>query len=173
MTGTLLALLTLFGGLSLLAFGGGNAVMSAIQTAAVTHHHWLTDTSFLSLFALSRAAPGPGSLIVALVGQKAAGVPGALVATSAMYLPSSLLVHALARIWRRYETARWRLVLERALVPVAIGLTVGSALRLALSDEHDRVLWAITLASSILLTATRLNPILMLAGGGALAFFLR
>ncbi|MBE7210215.1 MAG: chromate transporter [Gluconacetobacter diazotrophicus] len=170
MTGTLLALATLFGGLSLLAFGGGNAVVAAMERAAVSGHHWMTGTEFLGLFALSRAAPGPGSLIVALVGQKAAGLPGALVATAAMYAPSCTLVAIAARVWRHYGTAPWRFRLEQALIPLAIGLTVGSGLVIAERNEHLPVLWIVTAAAGALLTVTRLNPILVLLAGGLLGW---
>jgi hypothetical protein len=42
------------------------------QLAAVYRHHWLSAGEFLDMFAISRAAPGPGSLI----GVKAAGMAG-------------------------------------------------------------------------------------------------
>ncbi|MCQ8241351.1 chromate transporter [Rhizosaccharibacter radicis] len=162
----LLSLLLLFGSLSLLAFGGGNAVMVAIQHAAVDQHHWMTTEQFVDLFALSRAAPGPGSLIVALVGQKAAGIAGALVACLAMYLPSSLLVTLAARFWRRHEKAAWRFRVEQALVPLAIGLTVGSGVVLALRNDRDPSSWIITIIAAAILTRSKLSPLLVLGVGG-------
>ncbi len=69
----LLQLIGLFAGLSMLAFGGGAGVIPDMQRAAVDQHHWLTAGEFLDMFAISRAAPGPGSLIVLLIGLKAAG----------------------------------------------------------------------------------------------------
>lgn len=165
MIATLGALALLFGGLSLLAFGGGNAVVSAMERAAVAHG-WSTGAQFLQLFALSRAAPGPGSLIVALVGQKAAGLPGAVVATASMYAPSCTLVLLAARIWARHQTAPWRFRCEQALVPLAIGLTVGSGVVIAERNEHGIGLWLVTIVSTVLLTASRCNPLLVLAAGG-------
>jgi hypothetical protein len=103
----LLKLAMLFGGLSLLAVGGGNAVLPDMQRFAV-EQHWMTERDFLALFTLSRVAPGPGSLIVTLIGQRVAGVPGAAVATLAMFFPSCLLVHLLARFWQRMRGAPWR-----------------------------------------------------------------
>jgi chromate transporter len=75
MNPVLLQLISLFAGLSMLAFGGGTAVIPAMQRSAVGHYHWLTADEFLDMFAISRAAPGPGSLIVL----KAAGFAGAAV----------------------------------------------------------------------------------------------
>ncbi len=60
MTATLLQVAGLFGILSLLAVGGGNGIIPAMQHEAVDVHHWMTSREFLDLFAISRAAPGPG-----------------------------------------------------------------------------------------------------------------
>ena len=173
MIATLIQLAALFGLLSLLAVGGGNGVIPAMQHAAVDVHHWMDGTTFLDLFAISRASPGPGSLIVVLIGQYAAGLPGALVAAIAMYTPSALLVHAVARFWHRARTAAWRAWAERALAPVAVGLTYASGLALLRRTEHGPVPWAITAGATLLLALTRLHPLLVLATGAAVALATR
>jgi chromate transporter len=165
----LLRLWLLFAGLSLLAVGGGNGVIPDMQRAAVDRFHWMTAPAFLDAFAISRAAPGPGSMIVLLIGQKAAGLPGALVAGLGMYLPSCLLVFAAARVWRRYEHAAWREIAERALAPIAIGLVFASGLALMRGTESTLTSWAITGCATLLLAATRLNPLIVLLAGSVVA----
>ena len=162
MTATLFQLAGLFGLLSLLAVGGGNGVIPAMQHAAVDVRGWMTNREFLDLFAISRAAPGPGSLIVVLIGQKAAGLAGAAVALVAMYAPSCLLVYGAARLWRRFEQASWRPWVESALAPVAVGLSYGSGLAVAQSTEHGWLPWASTAGATLLLACTELNPLLVL-----------
>jgi chromate transporter len=169
MAGVLLQLAGLFAALSLLAFGGGNGVVPAMQVAAVDVHHWMTNAEFLDAFAISRAAPGPGSLIVALVGERAAGLSGALVAVAAMYTPSCTVVYFAARAWRRFEAAPWRQLLERALAPVAVGLTLASGLALMQSSETGLAAIAITVAATLALSLTRLHPLLVLAMAGVVA----
>jgi chromate transporter len=165
----LLQLIGLFAGLSMLAFGGGNGVIPDMQHYAVRRYHWLSAEEFLDVFAISRAAPGPGSLIVLLIGLKAAGIAGAAVSFFAMFVPSSLAVHVLARYWQRAARFAWRTVLERALAPIAVGLTFASGLALMRGTEHDRLSWGVTIISSALFGLTDINPILMLAiGAGAL-----
>src|SRR5258708_10131606 len=90
---TLLQLFWLFTLLSMVAFGGGAGVIPDIQRAAVDVHHWLTAKEFLDLFAISRTAPAPGSMIAAMVGEKAAGVAGGLRSFAAMSGPPSVIVH--------------------------------------------------------------------------------
>ncbi len=163
----LLQLIALFTGLSMLAFGGGAGVIPDMQRAAVEQHHWLTAREFLDMFAISRAAPGPGSLIVALIGLKAAGMAGAAVSFAAMFAPSCLAVHIVARYWHRAARFAWRAVVERALAPVAVGLTFASGLSLMRGTEHGWLPWAITIVSSALFSLTEINPILLLVGGAA------
>jgi chromate transporter len=165
----LLQLIGLFAGLSMLAFGGGNGVIPDMQRAAVDRHHWLSAGEFLDMFAISRAAPGPGSLIVLLIGLKAAGIAGAAVSFAAMFAPSCLAVHVVARYWQRAARFAWRAVLERALAPIAVGLTFASGLALMRSTEHGWLPWSVTIISSALFSLTNINPILLLAmGAGAL-----
>jgi chromate transporter len=162
----LLQLAGLFALLSLLAFGGGAGVLPDMQRAAEAHG-WVTAHEFLDMFAISRAAPGPGSQIVVLIGQKAAGLPGAAVAFLAMFLPSSLLVYLAAHVWHRAARAAWRRVVERALAPVAIGMTFASGLALMRSTEHAWPAYAVTIAATLAFAFTELHPVAMLAAGAA------
>ncbi len=163
----LVQLALLFGGFSLLAFGGGAAVIPDMQRATVDTYHWLTAPEFLAFFAISRAAPGPGSLIVVLIGQKVAGVAGAVVAGLAMFGPSCMLVYGAAHAWHRTAGAPWRQHVERALAPVAVGVTFASGIALIRGTEHDWRTYAITAAATLLLSTTRLNPLFLLGGGAA------
>lgn len=161
----LLQLIGLFAGLSMLAFGGGAGVIPDMQRAAVDHYQWLTAKEFLDMFAISRAAPGPGSLIVVLVGLKAAGLAGAAVSFAAMFAPSCLAVHLVARYWHRAARSAWRALVERALAPVAVGLTFASGLSLMRGTEHGVAPWSVTVVSTALFSLTEVNPILLLVVG--------
>ncbi len=156
----------LFAMLSLLAFGGGAGVIPEMQHAVVDVHHWMTGPQFLALFALSRAAPGPGSLLVVLIGQKAAGFLGGLVAGVAMFGPSSVLAYLAATFWLRGGTEGWRGRVSRALAPIAVGLTLASGIALWRGTEHGVLAQAVSLVATLVLAFTELNPAIM-AGVGA------
>jgi chromate transporter len=164
----LLQLIGLFAGLSMLAFGGGAGVIPDMQRATVDHYHWLTGREFLDMFAISRAAPGPGSLIVVLIGMKAAGMAGAALSFAAMFGPSCLAMHIVARYWHRAARAAWRAVVERALAPVAVGLTFASGLALMRGTEHGWLPWGVTVVSTVAFSVSEINPILLLALGGGI-----
>ena len=156
----------LFALLSLLAIGGGAGIIPEMQRAVVDVHHWMTGPQFLALFALSRAAPGPGSLIAMLVGQQAAGLPGALVAAVAMFGPSSVLAYLAARFWLRGAGGEgWRGWVQRALAPIAVGLTLAAGIALLRGTQHGWAAYAVSATATLVLTFTELNPGFMALGG--------
>ena len=170
----LLDLAILIGLLSLVAFGGGNSILSALHTAVVANRHWLTDEQFLTAFTLGRLAPGPGSLYVSLIGYQVAGAVGALVATVALYLPPAVLVYLAARASDHFAEHPWKRALERGLAPVVVGLLIASAVQfggVAVDSAFGALLAA---ASTVLLFRTRLSaPLVILAGGVVAAVLAR
>ena len=157
--------------LSLLSIGGANAIIPEMHLRAVEIEHWMTDTDFSQMFALSQAAPGPNVLIVSLIGWKAAGVTGALVAIVAMCVPSSVLTYQVARAWERFRDAPLRIAIQRALAPITVGLVLSSGYVLTRTTDHTWPAYAVTGITVLLALTTRLHPLWMLAvaaGLGAL-----
>jgi chromate transporter len=81
----------------LFSFGGAYGSIAFLQQGAVADHGWLTSAQLLDGVALSVATPGPFMLFATFVGYLVAGVPGAVVATFAVFVPSFVLVLGLAR----------------------------------------------------------------------------
>ena len=111
----LLALALLFAELSLLAFGGGPTVLPEMQRRVVEVHGWMTAAQFTALFGLAQAAPGPNMMVVTLLGWRVAGFWGALVATAAMFGPSSVVTAVALRVWERFRHAPWRRAVHSGL----------------------------------------------------------
>jgi chromate transporter len=107
-------------------------------------------------------------MVVTLIGLRTAGVSGAVVATTAMCLPSCLLMFAVARTMDRFRASRWRAVLQAGLAPVTVGLVLGSGWVLTRAADHTVVAYALTAVTVVWMTATRLSPFWLLAVGGAL-----
>ena len=164
----LFALAVQFLTLSLLSIGGANAIIPEIHLRAVEIEHWLTDADFSEMFALSQAAPGPNVLIVSLIGWKAAGVAGAVVAMAAMCAPSSVLTYYVAHVWERFRDAPLRIAIQRAIAPITVGLILSSGYVLTRTIDHDWIAYAVTGATLVLAMTTRLHPLWMLAAAAAL-----
>jgi chromate transporter len=78
----------------LLSFGGAYASLVFVQRGAVAQYHWLSDGQLLDGVALSVATPGPFMLFTTFVGYLASGIPGAVLATFFVFLPSFIFVIA-------------------------------------------------------------------------------
>ena len=164
-----MALALVFAPLSLLSIGGGASLLAEIEHQSVTVHAWTTQREFADLFAISRAAPGPGTMLAALIGWKAAGGAGAVTATVALYLPSSLLVFGAARLWGRWRGSVWHTAVERGLAPVAAGLLLAGGIAVLRVSPGGPAVWAAAIiATVVLLRWPRLHPLALFAAGGAL-----
>jgi chromate transporter len=165
----LLALVIVFAPLSLFSIGGGASLVAEIEHQAVAVHGWTSPRQFADLFAISRAAPGPGTMLSALIGWNVAGLAGAVTASAALYLPSSLVVYAAARVWGRWRGAAWHGAVERGLAPIAAGLVLSGGLAVLRVAPGGIAVTAMAIAATaLILRWPRLHPLLLFAASGAL-----
>jgi chromate transporter len=87
-----------------LVFGGGHVVLPLLDAGVVTPG-WVTPDAFLAGYGAAQALPGPLFSFAAYLGVVSSsgpgGVPGALLATVAIFLPGALLVLAALPVLRR------------------------------------------------------------------------
>jgi chromate transporter len=162
MDSLLLRLILVFAPLSALSIGGGQAIIADIQHQTVDVYHWFSNQEFADMFAISRATPGPNTLIASLIGWHLGGLAGMLVATLAMYIPSSLMFTAATSVWHRNEQSRWRLAIERGLAPIAVGLIFAGALTIMEALHLGLLGWFTTLGAMAVLYYTKANPYLVI-----------
>jgi len=168
MDSRLLGLVIVFAPLSLFSFGGGQAVVGDIQYQTVIVHGWLTNEQFTDLYAVSRAAPGPSTLIAALIGWQVYGFLGAIVACFAVFVPSSIVAYGATSWWHKNEQSPWRVAVEQGLGPVAVGLIFAgmlAVLRAAHIVEPGNLNYlglATVLAAGFLLYVTRITPYILI-----------
>ncbi|WP_322101374.1 chromate transporter [Paraburkholderia sp. J41] len=164
-----LQLIAVFAPLSLLSIGGGQSIVAEINQQAVTIHGWVTQTQFVDLFAISRAAPGPGALLTTLIGWRAGGWLGAVVASLALFVPSSLLAYVATLVWRRHERHPWHRIAERGLAPIATGLILSSSYTVLRASSATWAVWGLALgALAVFMTRPKANPLAVLFCAGLL-----
>ena len=157
MDSRLLGLVLVFAPLSLVSFGGGQAIIADMQVQVV-NQGWMTAQQFADIFALSRAAPGPSTLIAALIGWQVAGFAGALVGTLAIYVPSSIVMYGAIRWWQARRDSPWRSALQRGLAPIAMGLVFAGALSVLEAAQVSTLQFATTLVALGCLVFTKIGP---------------
>jgi chromate transporter len=158
--------------LSLICVGGGLGVIPEMQHQVVTRHAWVSAREFVDGYTLAQLTPGPTMLVVAFVGYRAHGLLGAVLATVAMFLPTSILVVLVAGQWQRLRGHRWAASAERALLPIGIGLSTAGVYTLARSALHDLITLAVALAAGVLLYLGRVPAMLVVVLGGLAGWLL-
>jgi chromate transporter len=169
----LIALAIVFTQLSLLAFGGGPAILPEMQHQVVEVHHWLSATEFSTMFAMAQAAPGPNMMIVPLVGWHVAGPAGLLVTSFAKFGPSSVITVFALKFWNQFKDHPLRERFEKALKPITVGLVLVSAWIIADASAQNSLLIAIIAIATVMSLFKKVHPLwVMLFGAIAGASFL-
>jgi chromate transporter len=160
--------------LSLLGFGGGNAIVPQMHHDVVDRFHWITSAEFTRFYGLGRLAPGPTTTMAALVGYAVAGLTGAIVATVAVFVPAGILVYAVGLVWNRYKENPLRAQFSAAMKPVVLGLIWAGVVTLSRGALDDWKTIGIALIATLLMLRTEWNQALLVVGAGAIgAVFLR
>lgn len=140
-------------------------LVALLEPFVVETYGWLTPGQFLDGIALTQAIPGPIVTLVAFVGVGVAGVPGALVATVGIYLPSFAAVLAIAphlERWRHAEGFRSAL---RGVNAVVAGAILGVGFTLFQAALPDRWAAGIFLFGLLALIRARLPAIWVISAG--------
>jgi len=175
----LIGLVNVFALLSILAVGGGTAVLPQMKHDTVSTHKWLTAEQFTDIYSLGQLAPGPNMNMVAVIGYQVAGVAGAVLVLLAFYIPSCTLVFAVGRFWDHFEGSPWRDAVQRGMAPITIGLMTSGVYAIGrtatVNFDHalnfNLITIAITATVTLILLKRHINPALLILAGGAIGWF--
>ncbi|MGH8056611.1 MAG: chromate efflux transporter [Candidatus Entotheonellia bacterium] len=148
-------------------FGGGLTMIAFMQEQVVNQFHWLTQQEFIDGLALGQFTPGPLLMVAAYVGYKVAGLGGAAIAATAIFLPSFILMLSILPMFERVRTLVWTKAAMRGVGPAVIGVLAVSLLRIAPHALPDPFAIVILMGTLVALLAWRIGAFkLMLAGAG-------
>lgn len=155
--------------LSAISFGGMPGVLPDLHHYVVNAHNWIGDQDFANCFAVVQAIPGPNMvLLVSFIGWQIGGLPTAIASALAIFVPSCTIAYIAFHFWHRFQETGWQRRLRRGLTPVTIGLMVAGGTVMAQSGDATWPAVAVTAGAAALLLGTKINPILLIAAGGAL-----
>jgi chromate transporter len=89
---SLTALFLVFLKIGAILFGGGYVLVALIRSNLVAQLHWISERQLLDAIAMGQVTPGPLSTAATFIGFLLAGVPGAVLATIAIFLPAFFFV---------------------------------------------------------------------------------
>lgn len=112
-------------------FGSGLAIVPFLYSGVVVEHHWLTERQFVDAVAVAMITPGPVVITVGFIGYLVAGLPGAIVAAVATFLPCYLFTVLPAPYFKKYGKLPGVLAFVDGITAAAIGAITGSVLVIA------------------------------------------
>lgn len=170
-----LQLLSLFGHfvvLSLLSVGGAITTAADMHRYVVVEEQWLSDAQFSASIAIAQAAPGPNVLFVAAIGWNVAGPAGVFATMVGILLPSTLLSLGVTRWGNTRRDALAVRAFTVGMAPLTLGLIFATGWLLA---QPARERWqdvALLVFTVVMMLATRISPIWLVAAGGAVGAWL-
>jgi len=151
-----------------LVFGGGHVVLPLLREAVVVPGY-VSDNAFLAGYGAAQAMPGPLFTFAAYLGTVMRGVPGACLATIAIFLPGVLLMTGALPYWDSLRSHPAAQAAMRGVNAAVVGV-----LAAALYDPiwtttvTTPIDFALALVGFVLLTVWQAPPLLVV-GLGALA----
>jgi chromate transporter len=146
-------------------YGSGYVLLAFLEGDFVDRLGWVTQQQLLDAISVGQVTPGPVFTTATFVGYLVAGLPGAVVATVAIFLPSFVFVALLTRLATWLRSRDWTSALLDGLNATALALMAGVCWtlgRTAFVDPWTVVLFGVTL---LLLWRTRLSSAWYVLGG--------
>ncbi|WKY44839.1 chromate transporter [Eubacteriaceae bacterium ES2] len=118
--------------IGLFTIGGGYAMIPLIQQE-VLGNGWLTMTEFVNFLAVAESTPGSFAVNIAtFIGMELGGILGAIVTTTAVVLPSLIIIVLIAKLFTGFQDNKWVKGALYGIRPVVIALIASAVVSLML-----------------------------------------
>ena len=123
----LIDLFLTFAKIGLFTFGGGYAMISLIENYCVEKKRWITHDEMMDVTVIAESTPGPIAINCATyVGYKKGRLPGAIIATLGMVLPSFIIIFLISKFFDRFLEITWVANAFRG-IKIAVGILIVDA----------------------------------------------
>jgi len=175
--------------IGLFTIGGGYAMIPLIQQE-VLGNGWLTMTEFVNFLAVAESTPGSFAVNIAtFIGMELGGLLGAIVTTTAVVLPSLIIIVLIAKLFTGFQDNKWVKGALYGIRPVVIALIASAVVTLmlkglflegAVMSSLQSIFYALQLKELLIFAITglayfkfKLHPIqlVLLSGGLGIIFF--
>ena len=146
-------------------YGSGYVLLAYLRADFVRGLGWLTDRQLIDAIAIGQVTPGPVFTTATFIGYLLGGVPGALLATLAIFLPSFIFVGAASLVIDRIRNSPWASGFLDGVNVASLGLMLGVTIQLASTAVVDPLTILVVLASLLLLLRFKVNSTWLIAGG--------
>lgn len=116
----------------LFAIGGGLATLPFLSEISVSHPEWYSLTELSNMVAVANATPGPiGVNMATYAGFLTGGIPGGLLATFSLALPSFIIILIISKVLEKFKNSIYVAGIFNGLRPAVTALISIALLMLA------------------------------------------
>lgn len=121
--------------IGIFSFGGGYATLPFLYEIA-DKFHWYTTSDLTNMLAISSITPGPvGVNVATFAGFNSAGILGSLLATTAVILPSFIIVTIVSKTLEKFKTNRFVKSAVKSLKPAGCALLTSVGIKLLFTSN--------------------------------------
>ena len=147
--------------------GGGYAMIPQIEAEIVDRRQWLDRKGFLDLVAVAQTCPGALAVNMSVfVGYKLKKLPGAVVSTLGVALPSFVIILLVAMFFSMFQDNEVVRSVFNGIRPAVVALICAPVFSLA---RAARITWTncwIPVVCALLIYTVGVNPIYVLVAAG-------
>jgi chromate transporter len=149
-------------------YGSGYVLLAFLRADFVVRYAWLTDRQLLDAIAVGQVTPGPLFTSATFIGYILGGVPGAILATLGIFLPSFIFVALSGPFIPRIRNSPWLGAFLDGVNIAALALMAAVTWQLGKASLIDVPGVLIAAASLVLLIRLKVNSTWLILGGGLL-----
>jgi len=152
-------------------YGSGYVLISYLQGTLVDKLHWLSQSQLMDSIAIGQFTPGPVLSTATFVGYLVMGVPGAIGATVAIFLPSFVLVMASGRFLAHAQSWPFVRSFLDGVNGASLGLLASACVSLSVQTLNSVHAWVLFLISASLSLIFNVNALWLILGSAALGLW--
>lgn len=154
-------------------YGSGYVLLAFLRGDFVHRLGWLTDQQLLDAITAGQLTPGPVFTTATFVGYLVGGMPGALLATLGIFLPSFVFVALSGPLVPQLRRQPWTAVVLDGVNAAALGLMVAITLELGRQALIDPATALVALVALTMLMRWNVNSAWLMLGGAAVGLAAR
>ena len=139
-----------FAKIGLFTFGGGYAMISLIENDCIEKKKWITHDEMMDVTVIAESTPGPIAINCATyVGYKKGRLPGAIIATLGVVLPSFIIIFLISKFFDRFLEITWAANAFRG-IKIAVGiLIVDAAVKMLIKMKKEPMPMIMVVCSAV------------------------
>ncbi|MBI3737549.1 MAG: chromate efflux transporter [Chloroflexi bacterium] len=153
-------------------YGSGYVLFAFVHADFVTRLGWLTDQQLIDAIAVGQITPGPLFTSATFIGYMLGGVPGALLATLGIFLPSFFFVAISNPLIPRIRNSTWMSGLLDGVNASSLGLMAGVTFQLGSTSLTDLFTVLLAILALVLLIKYKVKSTWLIAVGAIAGFLI-